>query len=180
MTYMRGRSSVGVLTGIILMGQGLFGSPAFPQGEPQLRGPELLQEIRHDISPPLRDMKPVLRPVGPPEEKEIRLLHPPREVKRMPGAVMQTSTLANIATTPELNFEGIAANGSAPPDTNGSAGTTQFVEWVNTEFAVYDKGGNLLLGPVAGNTLCPALAVLARRTMTATSLCSSTSSTIDG
>ncbi|MCU1314874.1 MAG: hypothetical protein JWN63_196, partial [Candidatus Acidoferrum typicum] len=153
MTCMRGRPSVWVLTGIILLAQGFLSRPAFTQGEPQLRGPELLQEIQHDISPPLRDIKPVLRPVGPPEAKEIHLLHPPREVKRMPDAVMQTSTLANISTTAGVNFEGVSANGSAPPDTNGSAGTTQFVEWVNTEFAVYDKTGKLLLGPVAGNTL---------------------------
>src|SRR5882762_9629085 len=153
MTYMRGRPSVWVLTGIILLAQGFFTRPAFTQGEPQSRAVELLQEIQHDISPPLRDIKPVLRPVGPPEAKEIRLLHPPREVKRMPDAVMQTSTLANISTTAGVNFESVAANGSAPPDTNGSARTTQFVEWVNTEFAVYDKTGRLLLGPVLGNTL---------------------------
>jgi hypothetical protein len=71
----------------------------------------------------------------------------------MPDAAMQTSTLAKISTTAGVNFDGVAANGSAPPDTNGSAGTTQFVEWVNTEFAVYDKTGRLLLGPVLGNTL---------------------------
>src|SRR6266850_3013377 len=153
MRYMRGRPSVWVLTGIILLAQGFFTRPAFTQGEPQSRAVELLQEIQHDISPPLRDIKPLLRPVGPPEAKEIRLLHPPREVKRMPDAAMQTSTLANISTTAGVNFDGVAANGSAPPDTNGSAGATQFVEWVNTEFAVYDKTGKLLLGPVAGNTL---------------------------
>jgi len=121
--------------------------------EPQSRAVELLQEIRHDISPPLREITPLVRPLGPPEAKEIRLLHPPREVKRMPDAVMQTSTLANISTTAGVNFEGVGANGSAPPDTNGSAGTTQFVEWVNTKFAVYDKTGRLLLGPMDGNTL---------------------------
>ncbi len=65
----------------------------------------------------------------------------------MPDAVMQTSTLANISTTAGVNFDGVAANDSAP------AGTTQFVEWVNTELAVYDKTGKLLLGSVAGNTL---------------------------
>ena len=147
MTHMRGRQSVWVLTGIILLAQDFFSRPTFTEGEPQLRGPELLQEIQQDISPPLRDIKPVLRPVGPLEAKEIRLLHPPREVKRMPDAIMQTSTLANISTTAGVNFEGVAANDSAP------AGTTQFVEWVKTEFAVYDKTSRLLLGPVAGNTL---------------------------
>jgi hypothetical protein len=153
MRYVRGRPSVWVLTGSILLAQGFFSRPAFTEGEPQLRGPELLQEIQHDISPPLRDIKPVLGPNGPLEAKEIRLLHPPREVKGMPDAVMQISTLAKISTTAGVKFEGVAANGSAPPDTNGSAGTTQFVEWVNTEFAVYDKTGRLLLGSVAGNTL---------------------------
>src|SRR5437016_13687475 len=128
MTPTRERPSVWVLIGITLLAQALFSRPAFTQGEPQLRGPELLQEVRHDISPPLRDIKPILRPVGPPEAKEIRLLHPPREVRPMPDAVMQTSTLANISTTAGVNFEGVAANDSAP------AGTTQFVEWINTEF----------------------------------------------
>src|SRR6267378_742288 len=112
MRYMRGRPSIWVLTGIILLALGFFSRPAFTQGEPQSRAVELLQEIQHDIS-----------------------------------------MLANISTTAGVNFEGVAANGSAPPDTNGSAGTTQFVEWVNTEFAVYDKTGKLLLGPVQGNTL---------------------------
>ena len=152
MRYMPGRPSVWVLTGIILLAQGFFSRPAFTEGELQLRGPELLQEIQHDISPPLRDIKRVLGPVGPLEAKEIRLLCPPREVKRMPDAVMLTSTPAKISTTARVNFEGVAANGSAQPRTNGSPGTTQFVEWVNAEFAVYDKTGKLPLGPVAGNT----------------------------
>jgi hypothetical protein len=43
---------------------------------------------------------------------------------------------------------------SAPPDTTGAAGTTQYVQWVNTSFAVFDKAtGNVLYGPAAGNTL---------------------------
>ena len=153
MTRMRGGLFLWILAGIIFLALGLFSRPAFTQKELQQRGPQLLQEIRHDISPPLRDIKPLPHPLGPPEAKEIRLLHPPREIRHLADAVMQTSTLAQISTTAGVNFEGVGANGSAPPDTNGSAGTTQFVEWVNTEFAVYDKTGKLLLGPVAGNTL---------------------------
>jgi hypothetical protein len=42
----------------------------------------------------------------------------------------------------------------APPDTTGAAGATQFVQWVNLDFAVFDKStGNLVAGPTAGNTL---------------------------
>jgi hypothetical protein len=43
---------------------------------------------------------------------------------------------------------------AAPPDTNGAVGATQYVQWVNEKFAVFDKAtGKLLYGPVAGNTL---------------------------
>jgi hypothetical protein len=40
-----------------------------------------------------------------------------------------------------------------PPDTNGRIGATQYVQWNNASFAIWDKSGKLLYGPVAGNTL---------------------------
>jgi Immune inhibitor A-like, MAM domain len=43
---------------------------------------------------------------------------------------------------------------SAPPDTNGAVGATQYVQWVNTSFAVFNKTtGAVVFGPAAGNTL---------------------------
>jgi hypothetical protein len=52
------------------------------------------------------------------------------------------------------NFDGIAADGTAPPDPTGKAGTAQFVQWVNREFAVYNKNtGALLQAPRPGNSL---------------------------
>jgi hypothetical protein len=58
-----------------------------------------------------------------------------------------------------LNFDGIGQGAygfsvtSAPPDTNGAVGATQFLQWVNTSFAVFDKSaGALVYGPAAGNT----------------------------
>jgi hypothetical protein len=42
----------------------------------------------------------------------------------------------------------------APPDTEGTVGATQYVQWVNTSFAVFNKStGTLIAGPTAGNTL---------------------------
>jgi hypothetical protein len=42
----------------------------------------------------------------------------------------------------------------APPDTEGTVGATQYVQWVNTSFAIFDKStGALIAGPTAGNTL---------------------------
>jgi hypothetical protein len=50
-------------------------------------------------------------------------------------------------------FPGGGANGYAPPDTNGAAGPTQFVQWVNVEYAVYNKTtGNRVFGPAPGNS----------------------------
>src|SRR5262249_1182676 len=53
--------------------------------------------------------------------------------------VLQTSYPASFGATLLTSSEGIAANGSAPPDTNLAVGDTQVVEIVNTEYAVYDK-----------------------------------------
>ena len=48
---------------------------------------------------------------------------------------------------------GFAPN-AAPPDTNGAVGATQYVQWVNESFAVFDKStGAIVYGPAGGNTL---------------------------
>src|SRR5437773_1476120 len=45
-----------------------------------------------------------------------------------------------------------------PDVTNGAGGVTQYVQWVNESFAVFDKStGALLDGPIAGNELFQAL-----------------------
>ena len=58
------------------------------------------------------------------------------------------------------SFEGLGAGQygftvtSAPPDTNGAVGATQYVQWVNSSFAIFNKTtGALVAGPTAGNTL---------------------------
>lgn len=67
-------------------------------------------------------------------------------------------------TTAGLGFDGLGKgftgpNGtfavqSAPPDTTGAVGATQFVQWVNSSLAVFDKAtGAPVYGPVKGNTL---------------------------
>jgi hypothetical protein len=62
-----------------------------------------------------------------------------------------------------LNFDGLGNGGgytpnAAPPDTNGAIGATQYVQWVNEAFAVYDKTtGARIAGPTNGNQLFQAL-----------------------
>src|ERR1019366_6131337 len=61
---------------------------------------------------------------------------------------------AQPAITVLQNFDGIPADNVAPPNTTGKAGATQFVQWVNHEFAIYDKNsGQQLQAPQPGNSL---------------------------
>ena len=120
--------------------------------------PIVISPTYHDVSPPLRDMVASALAESPSGQHIIPL----RPTPPLPGAgappredsVLQTLTLPLVATTNRLNFDGVSANGSAPPDTNGSVGTTQFVQMTNVEFAVYDKtSGTLLMGPAQIHTI---------------------------
>ncbi len=78
----------------------------------------------------------------------------PRQNDRL-ATVSEESQQAGLAT-PALgtSFEGIAnPQGYLPPDTEGAVGPNHYVQAVNVSFAIYDKVGNLLSGPVATNSL---------------------------
>ena len=65
------------------------------------------------------------------------------------------------SATTVRGFDGINSEtsgcGCAPPDTVGAAGTTQYVQMVNSAFAVYSKSGQLQAGPLDINTLFQSL-----------------------
>ena len=73
---------------------------------------------------------------------------------------LQTTAGPLVATTGGLNFAGVGqgdygfSDQYAPPDTNGAVGATQYVQWVNTYFAVFDKAtGAIAAGfPKPGNS----------------------------
>ena len=57
---------------------------------------------------------------------------------------------------PILTFEGGAAAqfcACAPPDSDGDVGPNHYVEAINSAYAVYNKTGTLLAGPITYNTL---------------------------
>ncbi len=140
----------------------LVASPAFGQG------PVVRTELRHDVSPPLRDLakNAPAQQLGPAEADELKTIPLPPGFKPadQPDTALQKTTIATPAAltpTPVLNFDGIGQGvfgfnvQFAPPDTNGAVGKTQYVQWVNVNFAVFDKAtGNILPNfPVPGNTL---------------------------
>jgi hypothetical protein len=135
---------------------------------------EIAKEVQRDVLKSLKDVA-----VAP--SKELRIREPrglprPRPYTGIPkpevvdqvaqtSIPVQTTTkaggpLAPVATIGR-NFDGLG-NGiagftvnSAPPDTHGAVGSTQYVQIVNgPSFAVYNKAtGALALGPVATNSL---------------------------
>lgn len=114
---------------------------------------------RSDTTGPLRDL-PQLPPLpavlGQVFERPRKIL-PNRQSNTGPTGqdpALQTSAPAVSAATVGANFEGVNnVNGVLPPDTNGDIGPNHYVQMVNLSFAIYDRNGTKLYGPVAGNTL---------------------------
>jgi N-acetylneuraminic acid mutarotase len=117
--------------------------------------PRVSTSLHNDTSPPLKTMRAAPTTPG-------------RTVRQIPGHVLGTSSIHNPpaqhaspggplhGSMPgfQNSFEGVNnIDQVLPPDPNGAVGSTQYMEWINLHLAVYDKQGNLLLGPVPGNTL---------------------------
>ncbi len=84
----------------------------------------------------------------------------PAQLNAVPDAALQEQVLPPVSATLGLNFEGLGLGQygfvlqAAPPDTNGVVGATQYVQWVNLEFAVFNKNtGALVAGPTFGNAI---------------------------
>jgi uncharacterized membrane protein len=120
--------------------------------------------VHNDVSIALTAM-----PGGADTEKKDKKVKPHRQIPGHahggPGAARPGTAAAVVAAAPALltSFEGIG-NGfsgpsgtfnvnSAPPDTNGAVGPNHYVETVNTSFAVFDKSGTPLYGPVPINQI---------------------------
>src|SRR5260370_40706115 len=105
------------------------------------------------------------------EERRViprRLIYRSNPSGQADPVVQSSSVSPLVSTTSGLNFDGVGQGAygftvrAAPPGTNGSGGATQFVQWVNLSFAVFDKSTRgLLYGPATGNTLCQGLVVAA-------------------
>ena len=125
-----------------------------------LTGPQVIPPARHDHSTLLRKIKPVPPNPEHDREKALRKVRPLVTTPAQADPVIQTDFPAPNAPATVTSFDGFgvgAANfsvNSAPPDTNGAVGDTQYVQWVNESFGVFNKAtGALVYGPAAGNTL---------------------------
>ena len=127
------------------------------------QGAEVSAAVKFDLSPPLRSVRP-LTDRRPPHPIFLGRIQPGSPVSISPDGAVQPLPAVSVPTTDGLNFLGVGTGftgpggtggvGGDPSDSNGAVGATQFVEWVNTSFAVFDKStGTAVYGPAAGNTL---------------------------
>jgi hypothetical protein len=125
-------------------------------------GPIVYHQLQHDVSLPLWMMAKA--PNGGADEARITIPENtgPRGVEtHVKDPVADDAEAAGrpeVTTGALLNFDGISHTQSicdcAPPDTEGVVGATQYVQYVNTAYDVYDKTtGASVLGPLAGNSI---------------------------
>ncbi|MGH8135017.1 MAG: hypothetical protein ACRER4_01620 [Steroidobacteraceae bacterium] len=138
--------------------------------------------VAFDVSRPLREITPpsVLRQAAPrsasAEPLDIRPDRGPVGVDKgfsgdaaLQGSSQRRSTELSIAAIagPMVNFEGLSNQDNfemfgfrvAPPDPVGDVGPNHYVEMINLVYAVYDKQGALLAGPVDTGLLWSGFAV---------------------
>jgi hypothetical protein len=119
------------------------------------RSPTTLRELAaHRVTPPLPDEdQGEIREENGPEAVDSDVYFPDVAVQDRLGPAAIPSTLANfegLSNQDNFNIFGGRVN---PPDPVGDVGPNHYVEMTNLTFAVYDKSGNRLLGPVDTGTL---------------------------
>jgi len=131
--------------------------------------PTITWDAAHDLSPPLRVMAAGrIAPDAddPGDEDDEGPISAGDGGYSGDGALQSALPAATIPSTAQ-NFEGLSNENNFtifggrvnPPDPNGEVGPSNYVEMVNLTFAVYDKSGNKLLGPVDTGTLWDNFAV---------------------
>ncbi len=133
-------------------------------------GATVTHDSHHDLSVPLRTVHGAPTPAGAPHPADVPIRMPALRhgaANHLTAPVQGATTLAAPAAA--TNFDGVGAgftgpNGtfsvsSAPPDTNGTVGPQDYVQTVNTDFAIFNKDpnrgtvGSVRYGPVTINTL---------------------------
>jgi hypothetical protein len=77
-----------------------------------------------------------------------------KQLDTIPDPVVQHQMGQYCGRSISQNFDGVSnVNGVYPPDTEGDIGPNHYFQMINLSFAIYDKNGTLLYGPVDNSTL---------------------------
>jgi hypothetical protein len=144
-----------VLSAVLL--QSTSSAQQAPKGPPPgVPGAQVVAELKHDRSRPLREIPPTLVEVeGGREAREpLPVKHGGGKAAGFRDPVLQETLPAALMPPMVVDFDGVNnPDGVLPPDANGDVGPNHYVQWVNLSLAIYDKSGRLLYGPTSGNTL---------------------------
>jgi hypothetical protein len=133
-------------------------------------GPIVTHDVHHDVSPPLSSIAGHPSPATAPHQADAPGRMPALKNGPHNNLVAPVQHAVSVAApSPSNNFAGVGngfsgPNGTftvsaAPPDTNGNVGPQDYVQTVNTDFAVFNKDatrgaiGSVRYGPVQINTL---------------------------
>ncbi len=154
MRLLRPLLAVGGLTASLLTPVALAGQVHL---DPRLT---LTSAITHDTSAPLRDL---VTPWHPSPGRVVQEAGRKQTTwtQGLVDPVQQTATPIPARARVVHNYTGLGngfdstyAPEAIPPDTVGGVGRTQYLQWVNSSFAILSKAtGEHLLGPAPGNTL---------------------------
>jgi hypothetical protein len=141
------------------------GLPVVGSAQTTTSGPEVSSSVQHDTLHSLRGVTP-----RPDDFTKNSHAHPAHPLPFLDGpgnqtdAAVQGSSTGTFAPPLGSGVDGVGQGfsgpqgtftvNSAPPDTNGAAGATQYVQIVNSAFAVFNKSTKAVVyGPVTTNTL---------------------------
>jgi hypothetical protein len=132
-----------------------------PKGTPEKDSPAGVQFrgiapiVQSDVSPPLRDITPILATGKRRENEERDVVHRSAGFIHETDPVVQaTATIGDAPTIapPQVSFD--AQSGSAsPPDPVMAVGPNHVITMANSTFQILTKNGTSVFGPAAINTL---------------------------
>lgn len=133
-----------------------------PAAAQDAMAPKVVRKAAYfDKTPPLRDMKIILPGERKRAWKDGIIRNESVEMENRTGQPengsyesIQDQTGPEESRGPILSFDGVGnVNGVYPPDTDGDVGPDHFFQMINLSFAIWDKQGNKLYGPVDNSTL---------------------------
>jgi hypothetical protein len=161
------RTNFVILRAAVVSSLLFLSSLSWGQGQPHA---VVVPATKHVTSPPLSQIAPIPPSANmnrSPDADRVFVRNPP-DARRLHDSGVQSSYGAAAATSLTTNSGlDILGIGNGFPDyteqanipvANGAAGGSQFVQFVNESFAVFNKSnGNVVYGPADGNTLWQAL-----------------------
>ncbi len=112
-------------------------------------GPEVAQSIHHDTSPPLRDIPEAPVTFSNWRDGIVPLLEKPLgdEAEYQNDPSLQSTMGSRGDGFVFQTWDGVSAQGYAPPDPSGDVGPNHYMLATNVRFQIWNKTGTSVLGP---------------------------------